>query len=105
MCHVHCTITPASVRATAREALQGVLPWKPFGRRVRVARIYLEVGGVDDVVNADVDLCARVDRPEFGLGDVGGDDRAAVLAVGLHIADQPRELASDPDRLVETNAT
>jgi hypothetical protein len=37
MRHVHCTITPASVRLTAREALREVLPWKAFGRRVSVA--------------------------------------------------------------------
>src|SRR5438045_606079 len=35
----HCTITPAVVRHTARQALQQVLPWKPFGQLVTVARL------------------------------------------------------------------
>jgi Transposase DDE domain len=35
----HCTITPAVVRSTARSALQTALPWKPYGRRVGVARL------------------------------------------------------------------
>jgi hypothetical protein len=39
MRHTHCTITPAVVRHTARQALQQVLPWKPFGRLVTVTRL------------------------------------------------------------------
>jgi hypothetical protein len=35
----HCTITPAVVRSTARAALSPALPWKPYGRRVSVARL------------------------------------------------------------------
>jgi hypothetical protein len=32
----HCTITPAVVRGTARQALQDVLPWQPHGKLVTV---------------------------------------------------------------------
>jgi hypothetical protein len=35
----HCTITPATVRATARTALQQALPWRRYGRRVTVGRV------------------------------------------------------------------
>jgi hypothetical protein len=35
----HCTITPAVVRTTARQALRQALPWKPYGRLVTVARL------------------------------------------------------------------
>lgn len=35
----HCTITPAVVRATARQALRQALPWKGYGRLVTVARL------------------------------------------------------------------
>jgi hypothetical protein len=39
MRHTHYTITPAVVRRTARQALQQVLPWKPFGRLVTVTAL------------------------------------------------------------------
>jgi hypothetical protein len=35
----HCTITPAVVRATARQALQTALPWQPYGRLVTPGRL------------------------------------------------------------------
>jgi Transposase DDE domain len=35
----HCTISPVVVRSTARFALQTVLPWKAYGRKVSVARL------------------------------------------------------------------
>jgi len=39
MRHGHCTLTPAVVRRTARQALRQALPWRPFGRLVGVARL------------------------------------------------------------------
>jgi Transposase DDE domain len=35
----YCTITPAVVRSTAQAALAQVLPWKPYGTLVSVARL------------------------------------------------------------------
>ena len=35
----YSTITPAVVRRTAQAVLQDALPWKPYGRRVSVARL------------------------------------------------------------------
>jgi hypothetical protein len=35
----HCTITPAVVRSTARQALERVLPWRPYGRLVSPSRL------------------------------------------------------------------
>lgn len=35
----HCTVTAAVVRSTAREALQGVLPWKGYKRLVSARRL------------------------------------------------------------------
>lgn len=39
MCPPHCTITPAVVRATARQALRAALPWEGYGRLVTPARL------------------------------------------------------------------
>jgi hypothetical protein len=35
----HCTITPAVVRATARQALRQALSWRDYGRRVTVSKL------------------------------------------------------------------
>lgn len=35
----HCTITPALVRASARQALQAALPWRRYGRLVSVSKL------------------------------------------------------------------
>ncbi len=35
----HCTITPAVVRATARQALHAALPWRRYGRRVTAGKL------------------------------------------------------------------
>lgn len=35
----HCTITPAVVRSTARQALKEVLPWQAYGRFVSVGKL------------------------------------------------------------------
>ena len=35
----HCTITPATVRATACQTLRTVLPWKSYGRLVCAAAL------------------------------------------------------------------
>ncbi len=39
MRQVHCTITPAVVRATARDALRRALPWHDYGRRVPAGKL------------------------------------------------------------------
>jgi hypothetical protein len=39
MRQVHYTLTPSVVRATSREALQSVLPWQRYGRKVTVVRL------------------------------------------------------------------
>jgi hypothetical protein len=39
MRHSYFTLTPAVVRHTAQAVLQRALPWKPYGRRVSVARL------------------------------------------------------------------
>jgi hypothetical protein len=39
MRQAHYTLTPAVVRATARDALTTVLPWQRYGRRVTVTRL------------------------------------------------------------------
>jgi hypothetical protein len=35
----HCTITPAVVRSTARQALQAALPWRGYGRLVTAGKL------------------------------------------------------------------
>jgi hypothetical protein len=39
MRHGHCTITPAVVRSTARQALQTALPWRGYGRLVTAGKL------------------------------------------------------------------
>ena len=39
MRHSHCSLTPAVVRTSARQALQQALPWRRYGRRVTVNRL------------------------------------------------------------------
>jgi hypothetical protein len=39
MRHDHCTITPAVVRSTARQALRRALPWHDYGRRVTAGKL------------------------------------------------------------------
>jgi hypothetical protein len=60
----HCTITPAVVRRTARQALQQVLPWKPYGLLVTVARL---LGLLLLVAAARSSLSALVRRFRFGF--------------------------------------
>jgi hypothetical protein len=64
MRHTHCTITPAVVRHTARQALLQVLPWKPFGRLVTVTCL-LDVLLLVAVLRSS--LSAIVRRFRFGF--------------------------------------
>src|ERR1700693_4814911 len=64
MRHTHCTITPNLVRHTACQALQQVLPWKPFGRLVTVSRL---LGVLLLVAALRSSLSAIVRRFRFGF--------------------------------------
>src|SRR5690242_13270330 len=64
MRHCHCTITPAVVRRTARQALHQALPWKPYGLLVTVARL---LGLLLLVAAARSSLSALVRRFRFGF--------------------------------------
>jgi Transposase DDE domain len=64
MCHSYYNLTPAAVRATARQALQHALPWKPFGRRVSVRRL-LDLLLLVAVLRSS--LAAVVRRCRFGF--------------------------------------
>jgi len=71
----YCTITPAVVRRTAQDALAPVLPWKPYGRLVGVARL---LGMLLLVAALRSSLSAVVRR--FGLGCCHETARQALQA-------------------------
>src|SRR3954454_9492257 len=60
----YSTITPAVVRHTAQGVLQQVLPWKPYGKRVTVARL---LGLLLLVAALRSSLSAVVRRFRFGF--------------------------------------
>jgi hypothetical protein len=64
MRQVYSTITPAVVRRTAQAVLQPTLPWKPYGRRVSIARL---LGLLLLVAALRSSLSAVVRRFRFGF--------------------------------------
>src|SRR5438270_7276094 len=84
----YCTITPAVVRRTAQDALAPVLPWKPYGRLVGVARL---LGILLLVAALRSSLSAVVRR--FGLGCCHETARQALLANLPTGSDGPASLA------------
>lgn len=75
MCQPHCTITPAVVRSAARKALAGALPWRDYGRRVRV-RPLLDLLLLTASLGSSLSAVAR----RFGFGFSHETARRAVDA-------------------------
>jgi len=91
MRHSHWTRPPAVVRTTARHALQQILPWKPFGRRVPVTRL-LDLLLLIAALRSS--LAAVVRRFRFGFSH-----ETARQAVAANLPDRQRRQRGLVDRL------
>ncbi|HXG09973.1 MAG TPA: hypothetical protein VNK04_09305, partial [Gemmataceae bacterium] len=91
----HCTLTPAGVRAVGCHAPQQTLPWKPFGRRVSVARL-LDLLLL--VVALPSSLAAVVRRFRFGFSH-----ETARQAVTANLPDRERLGLPDKTRTDENH--
>jgi Transposase DDE domain len=76
----HCTITPSVVRATARDALEAALPWKPYGQLVTVARL---LGLLLLAAAIRRSLSAVAERFAFGFGRETARNAVAANLPGL----------------------